>query len=79
MCIRFALAVVGARSRSPEDLGRRRIEVKVWRRTEQGLQMEEESVVFSNIKVRERAGPSWFWDLEVTEYIARSALPDLYV
>ena len=51
-------AVVGARSRSPEDLGRRRIELKVWRRTERGLQMEEESVVFSNIKVRvKRAVP----------------------
>ena len=61
-------AVVGA---SPEDLGRRRIELKVWRRTERGLQMEEERVVFSNIKVRvKRAGPSGLGDLEVTEYIA---------
>ena len=34
--------------------------------------MEEESVVFSNIKVRvKRAGPSGLGDLEVTEYIAR--------
>ena len=65
-------AVVGARSRSPEDLGRRRIELKGWRRTEQGLQMKEESVVFSNIKVTvKRAGPSGLGDLEVTEYIAR--------
>ena len=71
MCVRLALAVVGVRSRSPEDLGRRRIELKVWRRTERGLQMEEESVVFSNIKVRvKRAGPSGLGDLEVTEYIA---------
>ena len=42
---------VGARSRSAllrlEDLGRRRVELKVWRRTERGLQVEgEESVVF---------------------------------
>ena len=39
---------VGAKSRS-EDLGRRRVrvELKVWRRTERGLQVEEEeSVVF---------------------------------
>ena len=58
-------AVVGARSRSPEDLGRRRIELKVWRRTERGLQMEEESVVFSNIKVRvKRDVPSGLVDLE---------------
>ena len=43
-----------------EDLGRRRVELKVWRRTERGLQVEEEeSVVFSNIEVRvKRAGPS---------------------
>ena len=63
---------VGARSRS-EDLGRRRVELKVWKRTERGLQMEEEeSVVFSNIEVRvKRAGPSGLGDLEVTEYIAR--------
>ena len=61
---------VGARSRS-EDLGRRRVELKVWRRTERGLQVEEEeSVVFSNIEVRvKRAGPSGLGDLEVTEYI----------
>ena len=51
-----------------EDLGRRRIELKVWRRTERGLQMEEERLVFSNIKVRvKRAGPSGLGDLEVTE------------
>ena len=61
---------VGARSRS-EDLGQRRVELKVWRRTERGLQVEEEeSVVFSNIEVRvKRAGPSGLGDLEVTEYI----------
>ena len=59
MCIRTALAV-GARSRSLEDLGRRRVQLKVWRRTERGLQVvEEESVVFSNIEVRVKcAGPS---------------------
>ena len=66
---------VGARSRSVEDLGRRRVqvEVKVWRRTERGLQVEEEeSVVFSNIEVRvKHAGPLGLGDLEVTEYIAR--------
>ena len=66
---------VGARSRSVEDLGRRRVQVelKVWRRTERGIQVEEEeSVVFSNIEVRvKRAGPSGLGDLEVTEYIAR--------
>ena len=44
---------------------------KVWRRTERGLQMEEESVVFSNIEVRvKRAGPSGLGDPKVTEYIA---------
>ena len=49
-----------------------RTELKVWRRMERGLQMEEKSVVFSNIKVRvKRAGPSGLGDLEVTEYIAR--------
>ena len=57
-----------------EDLGRRRrrVELKVWRRTERGLQVEEEeSVVFSNIEVRiKHAGPSGLGDL-VTEYIAR--------
>ena len=64
---------VGARSRR-EDLGRRRVELKVWRRTERGLQVEEEeSVVFSNIEVRvKRAGPSGLGDLEVTEYIAHT-------
>ena len=46
------------------------IKLKVWRRTERGLQMEEESVVFSNIEVRvKRAGPSGLGDPEVTEYI----------
>ena len=60
----------------PEDLGWRRVELKVWRRTERGLQVEEEeeeeSVVFSNIEVRvKRAGPSGLGDLEVTEFIAR--------
>ena len=46
-----ALAVVdvGARSRSPGDLGRRGIEGGG--RSARGLQMEEESVVFSNIAV----------------------------
>ena len=44
MCIRMALAV-GARSRSLGGLGRRRVELKVWRRAERGLQVvEEESV-----------------------------------
>ena len=64
---------VGARSRSLEDLGWRRVELKVWRRMERGLQVvEEESVVFSNIEVRvKHAGPSGLGDLEVTEYIAR--------
>ena len=38
---------VGARARSRsasclEDLGRRQVELKVWRRTERGLQVEEE-------------------------------------
>ena len=62
---------VGARSRS-DDLGRRRVELKVWRRKERGLQVEEEeSVVFSNIKVRvKRTGPSGLGDLEVMEYVA---------
>ena len=73
VCIRLALA------------GRRRSEIEKPRgpRTapdrakgleedERGLQMEEESVVFSNIKVRvKRAAPSGLGDLEVTEYIAR--------
>ena len=61
---------VRARSRS-EDLRRRRVELKVWRRTERGLQVEEEeSMVYSNIEVRvKRAGPSGLGDLEVTEYI----------
>ena len=64
---------VGARSRRVEDLGRRRVELKVWRRTKRGLQVEEEeSVVFSNIEIRvKRAGPSGLGDLEVMEYIAR--------
>ena len=78
MCVRKALSwpavprTVGARSRSG-DLGRRRVELKVWRRTERGLQVEEEeSVVFSRIEVRvKRAGPLGLGDLEVTEYIAR--------
>ena len=62
----------GARSRSA--LPRRyRVELKVWRRTEWGLQVvEDESVVFLNIEVSvKRAGPSGLGDLEVTEYIAR--------
>ena len=63
-------AGLAVRARS-EDLGPRRVEPKVWRRTERGLQVEEEeSVVFSNIEVRvKRAGPSGLRDLEVTEYI----------
>ena len=51
---------VGARSEIEKRLasGRRRVELKVWRRTERGLQLEEEeSVVFSNIEIRiKRAG-----------------------
>ena len=59
------------RSEIEKPRGPRR-ELKVWRRMERGLQMEEKSVVFSNIKVRvKRAGPSGLGDLEVTEYIAR--------
>ena len=59
---------VGARPRS-EDLGRRRVELKVWRRMERCLQVEEEeSVVFSNIEIRVKRA-SGLWDLEVTEYI----------
>ena len=76
VCVRKALS--WPLERDPEalcleDLGRRRVELKVWRRTERGLQVEEEeSVVFSNIEVRvKRAGPSGLGDLEVTEYIAR--------
>ena len=76
VCVRMALAAPSERDREAlclEDLGRRRVELKVWRRTERELQVvEEESVVFSNIEVRvKRAGPSGLWDLEVTEYIAR--------
>ena len=73
MCVRLALA------------GRRRSEIEKPRRPRTapdrakgleedgaGLQMEEESVVFSNIKVGvKRAGPSGLGDQEVTEYIAR--------
>ena len=61
---------VGVRRGSRTAPGR---ELKVWRRTERGLQVEEEeSVVFLNIEVRvKRAGPSGLGDLEVTEYIAR--------
>ena len=77
VCVRThgAELTVGVRSRSVEDLGRRwvQVELKVWRRTEPGLQVEEEeSVVFSNIEVWVKpAGPSGLGDLEVTEYIAR--------
>ena len=77
MCVRKALSWPSDQERDPEalcfeDLGRRRVELKVWRRTERGLQMEEESVVFSNIEVMaKRTGPSGLGDLEVTEYIAR--------
>ena len=64
---------VGARSRSALPRGSRTApgRVKVWRRTERGLQVEEEeSVVFSNIEVKvKRAGPSGLGDLEVTEYM----------
>ena len=68
VCVSMALAVRAiyrSRSRSPGDLGRRRVELKVWRRTERGLQVEEEeSVVFSNIEVRVKcAGPSGLGDL----------------
>ena len=54
-----------------EDLGRRLVELKVWRRTEGPSQVEEEeSVVFSNIDLRvKRAVPSGLGDLEVTEYM----------
>ena len=50
VCVRKALSWPS--ERDPEalclgDLGRRRVELKVWRRTERGLQVEEEeSVVF---------------------------------
>ena len=57
----------------PSDRGARgsRIESEVWR-TERGLQVVEESVVFSTIEVVDKhAGPSDLGDLEVTEYIAR--------
>ena len=70
MCVRMALSW-------PSDLYRTapgtRVELNVWRRTERGVQVEEEeSVVFSNKEVRvKRAGPSGLGDLEVTEYIAR--------
>ena len=58
-------AIYRSRSRSLGDLGQRRVELKVWRRTEQGLQVvEEESVVFSNIEVRvKRTGPLGLGDL----------------
>ena len=46
VCVRLALAVVGARSRSPRTAPDRA------KGLERGLQMEEESEVFSNIKVR---------------------------
>ena len=73
MRVRMALSWPSERDREAlclEDLGRRRVELKVLRRTERGLQ--EESVVFSNIEVRvKRAGPSGLGDQEVTEYIAR--------
>ena len=57
------------------DLGRCRVGLKVWRRTEQGLQVvKEENVVFSNIEVRvKHTGPSGLGDLEVTEYNAYTA------
>ena len=80
MCVSMALSwlsAIGARSRSALPRGSRtvpvRVELKVWRRMERGLQVEEEeSVLFSNIEVRvKRAGPSGLGDLEVTEYIAR--------
>ena len=76
VCVRKALSWPSERDPEAlclEDLGRRRVELKVWRRTERGLQVEEEeSVVFSNIEVRvKRAGPSGLGDLEATEYIAR--------
>ena len=69
VCVRKALSWPSERDR---DVGRRRVELKVWRRTERGLQVEEEeSVVFSNIEVTvKHAGPLGLGDLEVTEYIA---------
>ena len=74
VCVRMALSWPSERDREAlclEDLGRRWVELKVWRRTERGLRVEEECVVFSNIEVRvKRAGPSGLGDLEVTEYIA---------
>ena len=76
VCVRMALSWPSERDREAlclEDLGRRRVELKIWWRMERDLQVEEEeSVVFSNIEVRvKRAGPSGLGDLEVTEYIAR--------
>ena len=61
---------------SPEGLGRRWVELKVWRRTERGLQaVVEESVVFSTIEVRDKRAWSSrlgeHGEVKVTEYIAR--------
>ena len=49
VCVRMALAV-GVRWRSVKDLGRRRVELKVWRRMERGLQVVEESVYFQTYR-----------------------------
>ena len=71
---RPAVVDVGARSRSPEDLGRLRIELKVLGLEEDGAGPSDgggERGIFKH-KVRDkRAGPSGLGDLEVTEYIAR--------
>ena len=61
VCVRMALNWPSERDEEalcPEDLGRRRVELKVRRRTERGLQVEEEeSVVFSNIEIRIKRAP----------------------
>ena len=68
MCVRLALAG-HRRSGIEKPRGPRTAPDRAKGLEERGLQMEEESVVFSNIKVRvKRAGPSG----EVTEYIART-------
>ena len=78
MCVRKARSRPSERDPEAlclEDLGRRRVELKVWRRTERGLQVEEEeSVVFSNIEVRvKRAGPSELGWTKVTRARCRPA------
>ena len=62
-----------------EDPGQRWIaELEDWR-TERGLEVvEDESVVFSTIEVRDKhAGPSVLGELEVTEYITHIHLVPL--